>query len=139
MTTKLDHAKLWRQIGEGLSPKKSQALSLDHGQHGGRVHSRLFLKTFVVFSEHCEMSFPTPSFAHLKKTDYDNIYEPAEDTFLMMDALEKDAEFLKGQRYYSLRLLSIFDPLCILAKAGFNFCGVGVCADHGESIKVRFK
>ncbi|CAH3166598.1 unnamed protein product [Porites lobata] len=44
------------------------------------------------------MSFPTPSFAHLKKTDYDNIYEPAEDTFLMMDALEKDAEFLKEQR-----------------------------------------
>ena len=70
------------------------------------------------------MSFPTPSLAHLKKTDYDNIYEPAEDTFLMMDALEKDAEFLKEQRYY----ISIFDPSCILSQAGFNFCGVGcVC------------
>lgn len=90
-----------------------------------------------MFSERCEMSFPTPSFAHLKKTDYDNIYEPAEDTFLMMDALEKDAEFLKEQRYYSLRLLSIFHPSCILSEAGFNFCGVGV--DHVESIKVRIQ
>lgn len=95
-----------------------------------------------MFSERCEMSFPTPSFAHLKKTDYDNIYEPAEDTFLMMDALEKDAEFLKEQRYYtaySLRLLSIFHPSCILSEAGFNFCGVGACADHVESIKVRIQ
>ena len=53
------------------------------------------------------MSFPTPSLAHLKKTDYDNVYEPAEDTFLMMDALEKDAEFLRGQRYYLDYLLSL--------------------------------
>ena len=45
------------------------------------------------------MSFPTPSFAHLKQVDYQHVYEPAEDTFLMMDALEKDVNFLKERRY----------------------------------------
>ena len=45
------------------------------------------------------MSFPTPSFAHLRQEDYQNVYEPAEDTFLMMDALEKDADFLRKRRY----------------------------------------
>lgn len=44
------------------------------------------------------MSAPTPSFAHFSQKDYENIYEPAEDTFLLMDALEKDTEFLKERR-----------------------------------------
>ena len=51
------------------------------------------------------MSFPTPSFAHLKREDYEHVYEPAEDTFLMMDALEKDADFLKERRFSGTRLI----------------------------------
>eukprot|EP00122_Pirum_gemmata_P019115 Pgem_evm1s17905 len=38
---------------------------------------------------------PTPTLSHFCFEDYDNIYEPAEDTFLFLDALEKDIDYIK--------------------------------------------
>ncbi|KAF9578936.1 HemK methyltransferase member 2, partial [Lunasporangiospora selenospora] len=38
---------------------------------------------------------PTPDLSHLKRQDYDHIYEPAEDTFLFLDAFEDEMSFLK--------------------------------------------
>lgn len=43
-------------------------------------------------------SYPTPIYSHAGRGHFQDVYEPAEDSFLLIDALEKDAKSLKLMR-----------------------------------------
>ncbi|SJX62089.1 related to MTQ2-Putative S-adenosylmethionine-dependent methyltransferase [Sporisorium reilianum f. sp. reilianum] len=51
---------------------------------------------------------PTPTLTHLTKQDYRRVYEPAEDTFILLDALEADAS----------SLTTTSSPLCLEIGSG---------------------
>ncbi|KAJ2078154.1 S-adenosylmethionine-dependent methyltransferase [Coemansia sp. RSA 988] len=44
------------------------------------------------------MGLPTPDTGHIAKPEYVSVYEPAEDTYLLLDALENDRAELKRQQ-----------------------------------------
>ncbi|XP_063783639.1 methyltransferase N6AMT1 isoform X2 [Pseudophryne corroboree] len=42
-------------------------------------------------------TFPTPAYSHVGRGEFTDVYDPAEDTFLLIDALEMEADSLKAR------------------------------------------
>ncbi|KAF8213475.1 S-adenosyl-L-methionine-dependent methyltransferase [Mycena galopus ATCC 62051] len=80
---------------------------------------------------------PTPDLSHLRPEDYEHVYEPAEDTFILLDALEQDAEQLKRIRpQISLEIGPVhFNPCQQPAKSNwFTRSGSGCVSSFLGSI-----
>ncbi|TWW63989.1 HemK methyltransferase family member 2 [Takifugu flavidus] len=96
-------------------------------------------------------SYPTPVYSHVGRGDFRDVYEPAEDTFLLMDALEKDAERLRqscpavilevgsGSGVVSAFLASMIGPSALYLCTDVNPAAAQCTAKTSSSNKVSLQ
>ncbi|MED6267838.1 HemK methyltransferase member 2 [Characodon lateralis] len=68
-------------------------------------------------------SYPTPVYSHAGRGSFQDVYEPAEDSFLLIDALEKDAE----------RLLHLSPCVCLEVGSGSGVVSAFLASVVGPS------
>jgi hypothetical protein len=101
--------------GDGVGPENlhhrgrvTQEGAVDSRRNRGRTPLIMLMCRLVLFK--CTLLFiciffhwldamlPTPLTPHLSRPEFQSVYEPAEDTFLLLDALQDEAPLIRSRR-----------------------------------------
>lgn len=104
MSAVADHITGYLEIPRAFTDKPLEVTSPDSSLRLWRPapHCRACARAILAHARGTERrkmaspSFPTPLHGHVGRGAFSNVYEPAEDTFLLLDALEAAAAELKG-------------------------------------------
>ncbi|XP_041355853.1 methyltransferase N6AMT1-like isoform X2 [Gigantopelta aegis] len=84
-----------------------------------------------------DVDFSTPDLSHLTLDDYKHVYEPAEDSFLLLDALESEHTLLKQMRCTDINPSAVSVAIETAKKNGV--CVQPVISDLVGGLETRLK